>query len=276
MRPSIPRADRVVRRLVDQDEAAGRAVAAVGVDHQRRAERRCTRPISLSAELGRSSTCSSVLTSTRYSSSLDDRPRRAGRVLDRVAAAGLQRLRRSSSRPSPRARGRRPAGRRRRRSCRRGRCRGRRSSRSVTDIGGNAASSSPSKVSIAAIRRPLAAGQHHHLVAGAQHAAGDLAGVAAVVVVLVGSSAGSPTGPGSARRRGCGRRRSRRARGGRAAAGRRTSACCRERSTTLSPCSAEIGMNVRSGIVEPRGPVGQLVDDRVEHRPRRSRRGPSC
>ncbi len=45
-----PGGDRVVGRLVDQDEAARRPVARVRVDHQRRAAAQtCTRPISFSA-----------------------------------------------------------------------------------------------------------------------------------------------------------------------------------------------------------------------------------
>ena len=60
------------------------------------------------------------------------------------------------------------------------------SSRTVTDIGGNASSISLSNRSMPCDRRGHAAGQHDDLVARLQHAAGDLAGVPAVVVVLVG------------------------------------------------------------------------------------------
>ena len=55
------------------------------------------------------------------------------------------------------------------------------SSRTVTDIGGNASSTGPSAVSIAAIRVVKPDGSTIDLVAGLEHAAGDLAGVAAVV-----------------------------------------------------------------------------------------------
>ena len=61
--------DGVVGRLVDQDEAAGGAVARVRVDDQRVPScAACTRPISLSPSCW-PAPCSSVLTSTRYSSS---------------------------------------------------------------------------------------------------------------------------------------------------------------------------------------------------------------
>ena len=94
----------------------------------------------------------------------------------------LQRARsRPSSRSSRRCPARRPA-----------RCCGRQimspremsissASRTVTDIGGNASSTGPSAVSIAAIAAGEAGRQHHHLVARLEHARGDLAGVAAVV-----------------------------------------------------------------------------------------------
>ena len=55
----------------------------------------------------------------------------------------------------------------------------------MTDCGGIAASSGPSKVSTAATLRAPARRQHDDLVAGAPDAARDLAGVAAVVVMLV-------------------------------------------------------------------------------------------
>ena len=124
--------------------------------------------------------------------------------------------------------------------------------------------------------RPLATGQHQTSSPGLQHAAGHLCRRSRGSRGARRSSAGSPIAPGSGRPRDCGRARSPRAPGGRAAAARRTTASPCERSTTLSPCSAEIGMNVMSAIVQPRGPVGQLLDDPGRRRPRRSRPGPSC
>ena len=120
-------------------------------------------------------------------------------------------------------------------------------SRTVTDIGGNASSTGPSAVSIAAIGVVKPGRQHHDLVAGLEHAAGDLAGVAAVV--------GAPSVD-------CGRITY--CTGNRTSTRLRSEAMCTcsrwcssdgpsyqgmfaERVTMLSPCSAEIGMTVRSG-----------------------------
>ena len=62
----------------------------------------------------------------------------------------------------------------------------------MTDCGGIAASSGPSKVSTAATLRAPARRQHDDLVAGAPDPARDLAGVAAVVVMLVRHRADHP------------------------------------------------------------------------------------
>ena len=115
------------------------------------------------------------------------------------------------------------------------------------DMVGNAASTSPSKVSIAGHRGALAAGEDDDLGAGPQHAAGHLARVAAVVVVGVAHRADHPLHREAhvvevavlgdddvlevvEQRRGA------------------VPLHASERSTTLSPCSAEIGMKVMSGI----------------------------
>ena len=65
------------------------------------------------------------------------------------------------------------------------------SSRTVTAIGANASSTGPRGPSMRGDRRRQAAGQHLHLVARAQHAAGHGAGVAAVVVERVATAGGS-------------------------------------------------------------------------------------
>ena len=104
---------------------------------------------------------------------------------------------------------------------------------------------------------------------GAHDPARDLAGVGAVVRHARSTAGGSPTARGSARRSGCGRRRCGRARGGRAAAAPGTRASSRERSTTLSPSSAEIGMKVTSGISRRAAKRVELLDD-LRRRPPRS------
>ena len=134
--------------------------------------------------------------SSRYCSSFTIVARRAGRVLDGVLAA---RPAARSSRPSSRPSRRRPGS-----TC--GLLFGRQimspremsissSSRTVTDIGGKASSTSPSAVSIGGDAGREARRQDHHLVALLEHAAGDLPGVAAVVVPGVRTAGGSRTAP---------------------------------------------------------------------------------
>jgi hypothetical protein len=119
-----PGADGVVRRLVDEDERAGRAVARVVVDEQRAAWCAAHAADVVEPELGRLRSRCSVLTSRRYEL-LDHRAHRARRVLDRVARAAarsgssvIQQTIASSS-------ARRAAGCAGGRSCRRARRRGR-------------------------------------------------------------------------------------------------------------------------------------------------------
>ena len=116
------------------------------------------------------------------------------------------------------------------------RCRSRRSSRTVTDIGGNASSTG----AVGGLDRRDRGGRSRDgstmtSSPGLSTPDGDLPGVAAVVVAPRRTAAGSRTAPGTGRRRGCGRRRRARAPGGAAATGPRTRACSRERVTTLSP-----------------------------------------
>ena len=130
-------------------------------------------------------------------------------------------------------------------------------------------SSGPSAVSMPAtvVRRP--AGQHDDLVAGRDGARGDLAGVAAVVVQLVAAASrgrityctgnrngASASGPG----------RPAPSPGARAASGRRTRGCARERSTTLSPTSAETGIarRPRPGSPATAAQRGEVLGDRGE------------
>ena len=180
----MPGADGVVRGLVDEDEAAGGAVARVGVGHERRAQAQLHAADVVERRAPRRGSGSSVWTSTRCSTRVDDRAGGAGRVLDRVARAGAQRRVGHPADVGRRARAPARARRRRGRSCRRGRASRSSSSSSVTDIGGNASSSSPSSVSIAAIRVRRPEGSTTTLVAGREHAAGHLARVAAVVGAL--------------------------------------------------------------------------------------------
>ena len=85
-----PGADGAVGRLVDQDEAAGGAVAASTRRHSSGwVVRSRTRPISLSPSSSAASSRCSVLTSSRYCRSLTSARAAAGRVLDRVASARL-------------------------------------------------------------------------------------------------------------------------------------------------------------------------------------------
>ena len=100
--------------------------------------------------------------------------------------------------------------------------------------------------------------QHDHLVAAAQHAARRPARRSR-------GSRGRVVRPDHVLDREAARRsrsrspRSGRSPGARAAAGRVPAACGSERSTTLSPCSAESGMKVTSARSEPRRPVAELA-----------------
>ena len=200
----------------------------------------------------------------------DQRPGRAGGVLDRRLGARRQLgRRRPSSRPSPRC----PAP-----PC--GWLFGRQimspremsissSSRSVTDIGGNASSHRP----VEGVDRgdPVVRpdGRSDDLVAGLEHAAGDLAGVAAVVV------AGAVGGP-------CGRITY--CTGKRTSTRLRSEAMCTcsrwcssdgavvpghvlgPRSTTLSPLQRRDRDERQVGHVELGGERGELVADLARRR----------
>ena len=262
-----PGADGLVGRLVDQDEAAGAAVVACR--GRTPAARSCA---------GARGRCRSARSSAAARRCARACRRRRGRVaasmiavavrvvcLSSVAGRRGAAARRSSSRRRPRARARRSAPRRGGRSVSPRETSSSSSRRSVSDSGAIASSSSPSKVSIAAIRVRCAAGQHDDLVAGAQRAAGELAGVAAVARRRR-RRCGSPTARGSARaRRRGGRRRPRPPRGGRAASGPSYQGICSERSTTLSPRSArdrDVGDVARRR--QPLRERRELRDDLVE------------
>ncbi len=143
-------------------------------------------------------------------------------------------------------------------------------------MGGNAASSSgPSKVSMGRCVVVSALGQDDDLVAGAQHAAGDLTRVAAVVGVRLvcgrmtywtGKRASSKLRPAatSTVSRWC------------SSGGPSYHGSCPGRSTTLSPCSAEIGNEGDVLDGQAAREVAEVADDLVEAVLGPARRGPSC
>ena len=202
------------------------------------ASRRPTRAMSLSSSAS-AGPCSSVVTSSRCSTRLQPPAHGAGRVLDagsaRPGAAG--RLGEPAQRGGELAhgvgrgggRGEEVAARRRRR---------RRPAGPSPTAAPPPRRAAPAGPSIAAIRDALAARQDDDLVADAQDAGRDRAGVAAVV----GAVRPDDRLDREARRlRRPRRRRPAPSPGARAASGPRTTACASLGSTTLSPCSAEIG-----------------------------------
>ena len=152
-----PRADGAIARLVDQDEAAGAAVARVGIDDERGARAQVHPADVVERQLGRRVVRSSVCTSTTSRIASTTRGDFVGGVLEQVARARRAAARRSSSRCRPQLRetttgassGWQISSPREMSSSS--------SRRRVKDIGAVASSSSPSKVSIAAMRvRPPA------------------------------------------------------------------------------------------------------------------------
>ena len=207
---------------------------------------------------------------------LDRRAHGARRVLERVAAAGPQRRlaqparrrvelargdrrrRRAREIRSPRPTSRSSVEPRRRRTAARPRRRaGRRRCRPRATV----------------VRAPD--GQHDDLVADAQRAAGELAGVAAVVVAAA-ARADDPL-----------HRQPQRVVGSRSAATSTASRCsssggpsyqgaASERSTTLSPCSARDRDHRGVGHLEAAPPARGSRPRSRGSAPRPSRRGPSC
>ena len=165
--------------------APGRAVVAVGVDDERLGELERDAADLVQPELGRLGVAVQGVDVERVAQVVDDRPRLARRCggsssgcARSSGSSDIQQTVASSSRTTFGA------------LCGRAITSPRETSTSsarriVTDSGAKASSSGPSWVSIASIVVVLPGGQDDDLVARAEHAAGDLAGVAAVVVVLV-------------------------------------------------------------------------------------------
>ena len=203
-----PGADGVVRRLVDDDEAAGRAVARVGVERERPRGAQPHAADVVEAELaGRG------LAVERVDVDAVERPRRRSPrtvrvgVLDQRSGRAGAAARRPSSRRRRRARARARAGRRAGRSGRRARRRGRRRGGRSPTCGGNASSSGAvegvDRLRPSSSRPP---GSTSTSSPGRRTPLATWPGVAAVVVVLVGS-ADHVLHREAQRRRGCGRRR---------------------------------------------------------------------
>ena len=271
-------ADRVVRRLVDQDERAGAAVARVGVDDERLGEpepddAEVVQLEPLRAPAGpRACRCR-----RRETSSSTTRRNGARRVLDeragRASSSGrslIQQTRAVSSRATT------------------GGALGIGEHVAARDVDvvlepdrHRLAAGSPPRarrraLSTAATRLRQPGRQHDDLVAGAPDAARDLTGVAAVVVVLVGHRPDHPLHREAPVLRGCGRRRARSSRGARAASGPRTTASRRVRSTTLSPLQRRDRDHRGVPESELRRRARRARARSRRSAPPRSRRGPSC
>src|SRR5262249_47710300 len=85
-----PCTDRVVRRLVDEDEAAGGAVAAVLVEEERRGRAECDPPDLVELQRLGVFVAMQLVHVEPVKQVTDQRARRAGRVLDRQLGAGAQ------------------------------------------------------------------------------------------------------------------------------------------------------------------------------------------
>ena len=211
----------------------------VGVDEQRLVVRSCTRPMSLRPS-ARPPLAVQRVDVEPVLQVLDHRARRAGRVLDRRAAArterlvGIQQIIASRSwatcgalcRPADHVAARdvevvlEPDGHRHRRE------------RLVHRA---------ARASMPAIVRRQPARQHLHLVARAEHAAGHRCRRSRGSRGARRTAGGSRTAPGTASRRGCGRWPTCTCSRWCSSEGRRTRAMFADRVTTLSPCSAETG-----------------------------------
>ena len=251
-----PGADGVVGVLVDEDERAGDAVVGVVVGEHRRARAQRDAADVVEPERGRRGPVLERRHVELGVHRLHGRADRARRVLERVARAGAQR---GLAHPATVA------------SI--SRARDRRVSRRADEVAAadvevvgephrdrqrrDRVLDRAVEGSIAAIVVCAPDGQHGHLSPERQRAARELAGVRALVVAPA-ARAGSSTGPAAAARRGrvgahvdCSRCSSS---GGPSYQGEAS-----ERSTTLSPCSAAIGITRDVGDVEALGQRAELA-----------------